>query len=121
VACERPAGSWTNRAGDCNDGLKEVNPEQKNFFGTGYDAKNALQYDYDCNGREEADPSQFGRAPDCTGLNLGACNGSGFGPTNRNGPGIDSVCGSTALVECKVVDLVFCGSALSQVSPKRCR
>jgi hypothetical protein len=121
VACERPAGTWVTRAGDCNDGLKDVNPDQRTFFGVGYDGMNGRAFDYDCNGREEPDPSQFGAAPDCTGLNLGMCRGSGFGPTNRSGAGVDPLCGSTALVECKVVDVVFCGAVVSQVSPKRCR
>ena len=121
VACEQPPGAWVTRAGDCNDALRDVNPEQKNFFGVGYDSRSALQFDYDCNGREEPDPSQFGRAPECTGLNLGACTGSGFAPANRTGTGVDPLCGSTALVQCKVMELVLCGSVVTQVAPKRCR
>jgi hypothetical protein len=121
VACEQPAGAWVTRAGDCNDALRDANPEQRDFFGVGYDPGTTLAFDYDCNGREDPDPSQFGRAPDCSGLNLGACSGSGFGPTNRAGPGVDPLCGSTVLVQCKVMDLVFCGSLVTQVAPKRCR
>jgi hypothetical protein len=120
VACEQPPGAWVTRAGDCNDALRDVNPEQKNFFGVGYDARSALQFDYDCNGREEPDPSQFGPAPDCTRL-LGACTGSGFAPNNRTGTGVDPLCGSTALVQCKVMEVILCGSVVTQVAPKRCR
>jgi hypothetical protein len=121
VACDRPPGTWAQRKGDCNDALPNVNPDQRTFFGDSYEANNGLEFDYDCNGREEPDTSQFGPAPDCTGLNLGACRGSGFGPTNRAGAGVDPLCGSTALVECKVINAIFCGNVVSQVSPKRCR
>jgi hypothetical protein len=120
VACEAPAQTWVLSAGDCNDAIQEVNPDADDFVGTGYDAKNGLAFDYDCDGREEADTSQYGAKPNCGTFNLGNCRGAGFSPTGRTGQGVDPTCGSTTFVECKP-DLVLCAEAVSVVPPKRCR
>ena len=119
LMCAAPSQSWARRAGDCDDSNAAVNPDA-GFGGEGYDAKNGLSFDYNCDGTEEPDTSQYPAAPNCTGFNLGNCRGAGFAPTSRSGPGVNSLCGSTTYVECKA-DLLVCGAAISQVPPKRCR
>jgi hypothetical protein len=118
VACEPPSDAWVLRAGDCNDSIKQVNPEAETFVGEGYASKNGLDFDYNCDGREEGDTSQYGLKPNCT--TLGMCRGSGFAPTGRTGQGIDPTCGSTSFVMCQT-ELLLCGEGISVVPPKRCR
>jgi hypothetical protein len=121
ATCSDVPEGWASTGGDCNDRNAEVVPEQTSYFGAGYPAGgNALSFDYDCSGTETADPSQYGAAKTCPGLNLGACSGKGFAPTTRTGAGVNPYCGSTALVECRPQGL-SCVSVVIQTAAKRCR
>jgi hypothetical protein len=119
-ACTRPGGSWATRGGDCHDADDRVFPGQITFFETGYARANGDSFDYDCSGSEQPDPAQEGPAPNCAGLAVPDCSGSGFDSTGRSGPLIDPVCGSTSLVECTPA-LLVCGTRTSTTQPKRCR
>jgi hypothetical protein len=118
-ACTSPGDSWATRGGDCNDSDDRVFPGQPAFFGTGYAHAGADSFDYDCNGSEQPDPSQQGPAPNCGDLGLGDCSGSGFEPSERTGPELDPICGSTSRVECTPA-LLVCGTRTSTTQPKRC-
>jgi hypothetical protein len=107
------------RRGDCNDGNPQVFPGQNNYFGTSFSTGAGTSFDYDCSGREDPDASQPGLAPNCTGLSLLGCTGSGFAATGRTGSGVDAICGSTSLVTC-VANLVSCGATTSTIQAKRC-
>lgn len=68
-ACIAPPGT-SLVAGDCLDTNDKVKPGQSAFFFTGYtSASGSLSYDYDCNDKEEREPTKPGG--DCTVCRVG--------------------------------------------------
>lgn len=124
TACSAPATGWVTTGGDCNDDnalVHPANPDPPNFAATGYvTSGSTTSFDYDCDGFETPDPSQFGSAPNCSGLALGNCAGAGFVATSRTGTGTNAICGSTTLRTCKS-NGVLCSGVVSTVEAKRCR
>jgi hypothetical protein len=85
-------------------------PNQDTYFGTPYPkagAPGGVSFDYDCDGVET--PTAPTYAPNCGGLALGSCSGTGYSQYTpaRSGNGIDSYCGSTHTISC-VAQTVFC-------------
>lgn len=116
VSCTKPAdepgSQWVDSDDDCNDGNKDVFPGQQKFFGVPYAKPGApadVSFDYDCDGQET--PTAPTYAPDCAGLALGSCSGTGYVTYTpaRSGPGIDAYCGSTHTVSC-VKQTILCGT-----------
>lgn len=122
VASCAPLGSgWVTQGGDCSDKSADAFPGQTQFFSVGYAVTGGNSFDYDCSGQEVPDATQFGAAPSCGGLAIGSCSGSGFAPTARSGAGVNPLCGSTTLIECKASG-ISCGSQASGTTEaKRCR
>lgn len=99
------ADKWALVAGDCRDDLKDVHPEQLQFFSVGYPDSTRPQagnvsFDYDCSTQEEPATGVVA-APNCN--ELLTCEGAGYAPVNpaRTGPGVNGICGSTELVSCQ--------------------
>ena len=100
-----PHPRWALQGGDCRDDLRDVHPNQTEFFEAGYpddrrpDAGN-ISFDYDCDTSEDL-PEGTAPAPACD--ELLTCAGSGYVAVNpiRTGPGINGICGSTAFVTCQ--------------------
>lgn len=116
VACTKPAdepgSQWVESDDDCNDGNKDVFPGQQKYFGVPYAKPGApgdVSFDYDCDGMET--PTAPTYAPDCGGLALGSCAGTGYVAYSpaRSGPGIDAYCGSTHTVSC-VKQTILCAT-----------
>lgn len=116
VACTKPAdepgSQWVESDDDCNDGNKDVFPGQQKYFGTPYAKPGApgdVSFDYDCDGQET--PTAPTYAPDCAGLALGSCSGTGYVAYTpaRSGTGIDAYCGSTHTVSC-VKQTILCAT-----------
>jgi hypothetical protein len=129
-SCTPLSGKWSSVGGDCRDDLPAVKPFQSGmpnppaYSGTGYPATNqpaGVSFDYDCNGTEDADPTNaYGADPDCSGLLN--CNGAGYVAANpsRQGPGINPRCGSMTVKRC--IGPLPCTSVLEDTSiPYRCR
>ena len=119
VACDPPTnGVWVLKGGDCNDDNKAVFPNRAAYVAAGYTTSgNDVSFDYDCSGMEEVDPTSKGAAPDCTVL---SCKGSGFQPTARTGPGVNSLFGSKALVTCTAGTLTCTGVVTQVTEGVRC-
>jgi len=116
VACTKPAdepgSQWVDSDDDCNDGNKDVFPGQQKYFGVPYAKPGApgdVSFDYDCDGKET--PTAPTYAPDCAGLALGSCSGTGYVAYSpaRSGPGVDAYCGSTHTVSC-VKQTILCAT-----------
>jgi len=122
LSCDAPKpGKWVTLGGDCNDDSPSVSPAQKDFRASGYVVSSGVSFDYDCSGKELADPTQLGAAPACASLGVLNCAGSGFAATARNGPGVNPLCGSTTLINCAKSGL-NCLAVASQVAEGvRCR
>lgn len=115
VSCDKPAdvagqGTWATNNDDCNDGDQDVFPGQIKYFGVPYakaGASGNVSFDYDCDGQET--PTAPIYAPNCSGLALGSCSGTGYVTYTpaRSGTGVDSYCGSTHTISC-VTQTVFC-------------
>lgn len=129
-SCTPLSGKWSSVGGDCRDDLPAVKPFRAGmpnppaYSGTGYPANNqpaGVSFDYDCNGAEDADPTNaYGADPDCSGLLN--CNGAGYVAANpsRQGPGINPRCGSMTVKRC--IGPLPCTSVLEDTSiPYRCR
>ncbi|MBM76474.1 MAG: hypothetical protein CMK59_13795 [Proteobacteria bacterium] len=70
--CE-PTGQFTAlQAGDCEDSLPQVSPDQSGFFSAAYSlTSGGSSFDYDCSGSEERENTNVG---DCGfGINDGIC------------------------------------------------
>jgi len=121
-SCDRPAPEgWAEVGGDCNDDNKTVTPDQTDYFGVPYlTAGNTQSFDYNCKNGEEPDDSQYGAAPTCPITTIG-CSGTGYVPTARTGPGVNSLCGSTTLRTCQTDAILGCKAVVTTVAPKRCR
>jgi hypothetical protein len=109
--------------GDCRDDVFEVHAGQTQYFPKGFSLKGSgkTSFDYDCDGSELPDNSQFGVQPKCSGVGIINCAGAGFVPTTRTGSGVNALCGSTALITC--VATLTCDAQPSTVSDdqaKRC-
>lgn len=101
-ACPKPAGDWSRQGGDCRDNNDAVHPNQKEYFGSAYSLGNGKDsFDYDCSGQEDGDPGQATKAKGCVGLLGLACAGTGYTERDdRSGAGLNSLCGSNAIVVC---------------------
>jgi hypothetical protein len=119
-SCSAPAAAWATLGGDCNDANERVFPGQSAYFGAPYSVSGGVSFDFDCNGSEDPDSTQEGPSPNCAGLSLLGCSGSGFATTGRAGAGVDPSCGSASLVTC-TPNLVTCGSSTTTTQAKRCR
>jgi hypothetical protein len=130
-SCTPLSGKWSTIGGDCRDDLPAVKPFRSGapnppaYSGTGYPATNqpaGVSFDYDCNGTEDADPTNaYGADPDCSGLLN--CNGTGYiaADPSRQGPGINPRCGSTTLKKCKTDGLNCSSDLIYDTVPYRCR
>jgi hypothetical protein len=121
--CPKPAGSWSSRAGDCNDADDRVHPGQLSYFGTPARGSNgADSFDFDCSGAEEGSGLQTPAPDSCGLLSLTACIGSGYAKTNRQGSGVDPLCGSAIQQTCQAAGLLGCMTTSGPVTePYRCR
>ncbi len=122
LACNAPEpGTWSHAGGDCNDDDDAVFPKEPDFQAAGYPVGSGTSFDYDCSGKEEADPSQLGAAPTCASLSVLNCSGSGFAATGRTGDGVNPICGSKTILKCAQSGL-SCAAVSSQVQDGvRCR
>ena len=130
VGCPRPG--WVTIAGDCFDAqptlsnsADQVHPGQTGYFFVGYPngaRPRGISFDYDCTGTEEADPTNvpFGAAPNDCGL-LVLCAASGFRPDERDGIGVNSLCGSEIVASCDPQNLQCLYSEVATEQPYRCR
>src|SRR5258706_316444 len=69
MACSPANDHWVTVTGDCDDGNKDVNPLQTNWFDKYYtnSVTGVVSYDYDCkNGEEEEDPNVAKSAGACS-------------------------------------------------------
>jgi hypothetical protein len=93
-ACSAPGEAWSQRAGDCNDDIADVHPEQSTFFDHAYQAADgSMSFDYDCSGHEEGNNQQQAAPDDCGILALLNCTGSGYSKVARAGAD-NPLCGS---------------------------
>lgn len=119
VACPKPSGKWAKEQGDCQDQDKRVFPRQARYFGAPYVGVDGNDsYDYDCSGLEDGNPKQSSLGGGCGLLSLLACQGTGYGRTNRTGLFVNPVCGSLVVETCdaKVLNLLACGSTSQTVT-----
>lgn len=123
-ACPAPSGSWTQRAGDCNDDDPRVHPDQPGFFDEPYQAPDgSLSFDFDCSGAEEGNGQQSAAPAACGPLELTACSGSGYVPIARAGA-MNRLCGSHRKMTCTaaVLGLLVCeGISEDVIEPYWCR
>lgn len=126
-ACERPAGPWVTKGGDCHDGNIDVHPGQTAFFDLPYIDPNTSQesFDYDCNGTEQGDGEPT-TTEKCDAIGIGIdlfCSGNdGYLPATppRSGPGVNAYCGSTMYFTCRN-EVFQCKKNTSTAAALRCR
>jgi hypothetical protein len=118
-ACEKPAGKWVNRGGDCSDKDARAHHGQTTYYGTPYtNAAGKDSFDFDCSGQEEPWAGQPHAAATCDPFN---CTASGYAKTARTGTGVYAHCGSLTVTTCKFT-LLICGpSNAATTSPFLCR
>jgi hypothetical protein len=118
-ACEKPAGKWVNRGGDCSDKDARAHHGQTTYYGTPYtNAAGVASFDFDCSGQEEPWAGQSLAPATCDPFN---CTASGYAKTARTGTGVYAYCGSLTVTTCKFT-LVICGpSNGATTSPFLCR
>jgi len=122
IACSPPdEGAWAEQGGDCNDDNSAVSPDRQDYAAEPYMTSGGEEsFDYDCSGSEISDPSQVGAAPTCPETVLG-CSGWGYLGTDRSGPGVNPLCGSTATRTC-VSNGIDCTAVVGVISEAhRCR
>jgi hypothetical protein len=106
MACEPPGPYWVLQGGDCDDANPLVHPGQTTYFSQPYDRGGSPSFDYDCDGKEDADPSAtLASQLSCTPIPGSAhcAEDAGYLPATplRAGVGVDAYCGSTNSAVCE--------------------
>lgn len=117
-ACAAPGEAWSQRAGDCNDDLADVHPQQGDFFDHAYQAADgSMSFDYDCSGHEEGNNQQPAAPDDCGILALLNCTGSGYSKVARAGAD-NPLCGSRRKEFCQgaLLGAVGCETSSEEVA-----
>lgn len=122
---------YVSVGGDCRDvepsffdQAQLVHPSQTEFFAFSYvdtTKPGGISFDFDCDGEEEADPTNDppNAQPSCPSLLGGlACSGSGFRNEGRSGTGINGQCGSEFIVNCVTQAVTQC-VAIEEQAPDR--